>query len=739
MKNLIKFTILLSFLLNIVYLPAQVKGTVYDVRKNPLAGAGVRWLGDPTAATSCDANGTFEIEKKSDEHHSLIVSYMGFQNDTVPVQSPNQTLTIYLKETAHELEEVNISSSVGLLNMRTTVFQTQKITSNELVKAACCNLSESFTTNPSVDVSYSDATTGSKQIKLLGLSGIYVQMLTENFPNLRGLASTYGLNYIPGPWMEGILLSKGSSSVINGYESITGQINVEFKKPLETEKLSLNLYAADEGRLEANLTSGLKLKSNFSTGIFAHVENNSVETDHNGDGFLDQPKVRQYQFFNRWDYLTSSYDWRVGVKVLHEERNGGQTQKASPNPYKIGIKTNRYEFFMKNGFILNAEKDRSIGIITTASRHEQDATYGSKIYDARQTNLYANVIFQTRFNSHNKLSAGASFNADLFDEKWQYENAALQNFKREEFVPGVFGEYALDFNEKLTVLLGLRGDWHNRYGFFATPRLHLKYDAADFFHLRASAGKGYRTPNILAENSYLFAGNRRIQNIEILKDLKQETAWNYGLNLSFYIPVAEKELTLNSEWYYTNFGNQVVTDMDSDPHSVSFYNLDGRSYSSSVQFEASYEIAKRWTMTLAHRLLDVKTTIGGVLREKPLTSRFKSMLTTSYQTPLRKWQFDFTTQLNGGGRMPDPDAANPLWEKTFKPYAQMQCQITKYFKTWSVYVGSENLTGFVQKNPIISANDVNSPNFDASMVWGPILGRMLYVGMRWSTDDLIGK
>ena len=640
----------------------------------------------------------------------------------------------------HELGEISVIGSVGLLNMRTSTVRTQKITSCELAKAACCNLSESFTTNPSVDVSYSDAATGSKQIKLLGLSGTYVQMLTENFPNLRGLASTYGLNYIPGPWMESILLSKGSSSVLNGYESITGQINIEYKKPEKSEKLALNLFAGDEGRFEANLTSGIILNPRLSTGIMAHVENNTFEQDHNGDGFLDQPKVRQYQFFNRWNYEGDKYHARIGVKMLYEERKSGQTQSSSPNPYKIGIETNRYEFFMKNGYILNVEKERSFGIITSGSYHKQNAFYGNKIYDARQTNLYANFIFSTRFDDHNKLSTGASLKTDWFDEKWQIENTTPESFVREEFIPGIFGEYSLNVFEKLTVLFGLRGDLHNRYGFFATPRLHVKYNISDFFHLRASAGKGYRTPNILAENSFLFAGNRHILNSDRLKDLKQEAAWNYGLNLSFYIPVNNKELTLNAEWYYTDFNEQVVIDMDSDPHGVSFYNLNGdRSYSSSIQLEASYEITRRWTMTLAHRMLDVRTTIGGVLREKPLTSRFKSLLTTSYHTPLRKWQFDLTTQLNGGGRMPDPNPTNPMWEKEFKPFVQLQCQITKNFKTWSVYAGSENLTGFVQKNPIISANDVNSPDFDASMVWGPVLGRMLYIGLRWSIDDMIMK
>ncbi|MDR0231824.1 MAG: TonB-dependent receptor [Dysgonamonadaceae bacterium] len=634
-----------------------------------------------------------------------------------------------------ELKEVNVVSSVGLLNMRTPVIRTQKITSHELSRAACCNLSESFTTNPSVDVTYNDAATGSKQIKLLGLSGTYVQMLTENFPNLRGLASTYGLNYIPGPWMESIMLSKGSSSVLNGYESITGQINVEYKKPETSEKLALNLFASDEGRFEANLTSGIILNERLSTGILAHAQNSTFEIDHNGDGFLDQPKVKQYQLFNRWDYEGDDFHVRAGIKALREERNGGQI-KSIPNPYKIGIETDRYEFFLKGGYILNEEKDRSFGIIMSGSQHEQDSYYGYRTYDARQTNLYTNFIFSTRFDEHHKLSAGASLNSDLYNEKWQNgQDEMLRNFERKELVPGIFGEYTLNFHEHLTILLGLRGDHHNLYGFFATPRVHVKYDVSDYFQLRASAGKGYRTPNILAENSYLFASNRQIKNIDLLKDLKQEEAWNYGLSMSFYIPVNNKDLTLNAEWYYTNFLEQVVVDMDTDPHSVNFHNLDGRSYSNSIQLEASYEIIDLWTMTLAHRILDVKTTINGELREKPLNSRFKSLLTTSYQTLNGKWQFDLTAQLNGGGRMPDPDINNPLWDREFKPFVQLQCQITKNFKTWSVYVGSENLTNFVQKNPIISADNPQSPNFDASMVWGPILGRMFYVGLKWIISD----
>jgi outer membrane receptor for ferrienterochelin and colicin len=710
-------------------MPAQIKGIIYDMEGNPLQGASVRWLNTKSGALS-DNNGKFQINQH-EKATKLVFSFSGFNNDTIDVDNPKQEMQIFL-DGGIELDEINVQGTQrALQTSRVTIVQTQHLTADELKKAACCNLSESFNTNPSVDVAYSDAATGSKQIKLLGLSGNYVQTLTENIPAVRGLGAAYGLNYIPGPWMESISLSKGTSSVINGYEAITGQINVEFKKPQDSEKLNLNLFLSDAGRIEGNVTSAIKINKNLSAGILAHVSNETTEHDANDDNFLDIPKTKQYNIFNRWYYQKGNYRGQIGIKALYEDRVSGQVKNFSENPYKIGIKTNRYEFFLKNGYILDSEKDRSIGLIVSGSEHEQDSYFGIRQYDGEQTNLYANLLYQTSFENHHQLVAGASFNADLYNEFWLSDVISGNNFKRDEYVPGIFGEYTLNFRHKIQVLFGLRGDYHNQYGFFATPRLHFKYNVSDYFQIRASAGRGYRTPNILAENNYLLASNRKIINVELLNDLKQEKAWNYGLNLTAYIPIGWRNLTLNAEWYYTDFQEQVVVDMDTNPNAVSFYNLNGKSYSSSIQLEASTEIIERWTMTLAYRYTDVRTTINGTLREKPLTSRYKAMLTTSY-SPSHKWQFDFTAQLNGGGRMPDPDPVNPLWEKEFKPYVLLQCQITKKFKLWSVYAGSENLTNFVQKNPIISANNILSQNFDASMVWGPVHGRKFYLGLRLS-------
>lgn len=702
---------------------ADIKGKVMDKKGDPVQGVNIYWLNSTIGGVS-DKSGNFSL-KGSQLSDKLIFSNVAYNTDTIQIVNPNEEIIVILDENIKLSEISVISKNPGVLKPRSSVFQTEKITATELCKAACCNLSESFETNPSVDVSYSDAATGAKQIKLLGLTGTYVQMLTENIPNLRGISSAYGLGYIPGPWMESIQVSKGTSSVINGYEAITGQINVEYKKPQSSEIVAANVFASSAGRLEANVNASAVLSKNLSTGILVHASDEINKIDENGDNFMDMPMVKQYNFINRWYYKRDNYISQVFIRALSENRMGG----VIDGDYHIDIDTKRYEFFLKNGYVFNPEKGTSIGFIVSGSLHNQLAHYGSKSYDGNQSNLYANLIYQTNIGKMHKLSTGVSFNYDNFNETLF---AGLQTaYPRKEFVPGVFAEYTYNLNDKLILLSGLRIDYNSLYGTLVTPRVHAKYNLNEHLHFRANLGKGYRSPNVLAENNFLLASNRVIK---IASDLKMEEAWNYGFSVQSYIPMFGKELSITGEYYYTGFNQQTVVDMDSDPHAVSFENLNGKSYSQSAQIEANMEILKGFTITIAQRFNDVKTTLGGILREKPLTSRSKGLITASYQSPLKKWQFDFTAQFNGSGRLPDPEVSNPLWAREFKPYQILNAQITKYFRTWSVYGGSENLTNFVQHNPIVDVQHPGSENFDASMIWGPLHGRKLYIGFRWALD-----
>ncbi|NDV58452.1 TonB-dependent receptor domain-containing protein [Bacteroides sp. 519] len=716
---------------------AQVHGFVKDGEGTPLPGANLIWMNTGSGVTS-NEKGAFSLDKPRNSG-PLVVSFIGYDNDTITVADKDAFLEIILGE-GLELSEVSVTARrLGIMKLRSSVMNEDMITSAELSRAACCNLGESFVTNPSVDVSYSDAATGAKQIKLLGLSGTYVQMLTENIPNYRGAASPYSLGYVPGPWMQSIQVSKGTSSVKNGYEAIAGQINVEYKKPQTADVVSANLFASSTNRFEANADASLRLSPRWSTMLLAHYENETKAHDSNNDGFADIPQVEQGSIWNRWAYMGDNYVFQAGIKALIEERRSGQVDHKgmmSNNPYLININTNRYEAFTKNAYIFNKEKNTNLALILSGTFHDQDAGYGNKLYEVEETNVYASLLFETELSKRHSLSTGLSYNYDGFNQEYRLGNNLDMPVKNKpnESVTGAYAQYTFNYQNKLILMAGLRGDYSDEYDFFVTPRAHIKYNPNEFINFRLSAGKGYRTNHILAENNYLMASSR---SIKITDKPVQEEAWNYGASVATYLTIFDKTLNLNAEYFYTDFKKQIVVDMDTNPYEVSFVNLDGKSYSHVFQVEASYPFFDGFSLTAAYRLSNVKSTYNGKLLEKPLTSKYKGLLTASYQTPLGLWQFDATLQLNGGGRMPNPyllDDGTASWKERYGSFEQVSAQVTRYFRRGSVYVGGENLTNFKQKNPIISASDPWGKNFDSTMIWGPMHGTKFYIGVRFNLE-----
>lgn len=725
--------ILISALIPTVFAADKIRGHIFDEKKQPVIGANIYWEKSKKGTTS-NIDGYFEIDAPK-QHEHLIIAYTGYVTQSLHIHDTNEELQIYLKEDTQLLDEVIISKrSPGTVMQRGAILQTQKVTLGEIRRDACCNLGESFVSNPSVDVAYNDAATGAKQIKLLGLAGTYVQMLTENYPNFRGASASYGMDYIPGPWMEGIYISKGTSSVKNGYEALAGQINVEYKKPQDMDKFSMNLFASDAMRMETNADASIHINENVQTAFFGHYSKDIQGHDTNNDGFLDYPKTEQFNIMNRWNHISGNYVAQYGVRFISENREGGQIDSHTiTNPYKISLNTNRGEFFTKQAYstITNDHLMTSTAIIASGSIHNQKSMYDATRYDVKQKNFYLSYIFEKEFSHSHSLSTGLSLNYDGFDE-------VLRDtpYKRNETVGGAYVQYTYNFNDKFIALAGIRGDYSNQYGFFVTPRMHLKFMPSEWIHIRASIGKGFRTANVLAENNYLLASSRKI---DIADNLDQEEAYNTGINTTFYIPIGDKQMTITGEWYYTRFIKQVVVDVDSDPHTISFYNLNGgKAYSNNAQIEVSYPFFEGFTFTAAYRhtssMSDYRNPKTDQVRflAKPLMNDFKGLITASYQTPLKKWQFDATAQFNGGGRMPTPDATNPLWEERYDPFTVVNTQITKFFRNWSVYLGAENLFDFCQQNPIIDAVNPRSENFDATMVWGPVHGRKIYVGLRWN-------
>ncbi len=760
MKKLLIIILLSSFIFPT--LQAQtVTGKVYGLsgnnKKQPLPGVNIYWAHNLEGTTS-DIQGKFEIRMQAEEDHAeeghkheeadvnheeehhghsdhlLVFSFVGYEKDTIHVHEDMRNIKIFLTET-QELEGVEVSArKSGSHISRIEPILTQNISSSELTKAACCNLSESFETNASVDVHYSDALTGAKQIQLLGLAGIYTQLMTENIPNYYGLANSFGLMYVPGTWMESIQISKGAAAVVNGYESLSGQINVEYKKPDNSERLYLNVFGDSYGRMEGNMNAATRLSDKWSTMIYGHASGNNRKEDHNGDSFMDHPLYMQYNIFNRWRYVGDKFMTQFGFQYINEDRTGGQVdfnkddEQVISKPWGLNINTNRAQVFWKSGFVFSRPAT-SIGFINSYTYHEQNSFFGLRNYDATQNSYYGNLIFNSYIgNTKHAYSTGASYRYDNYDESLNDST-----FGMKESVPGVFYQYTYTDPEKITVIAGLRADFHNVYGTFYTPRFHIKYNLSPKTTVRASAGKGYRTAKVLAENTTLLASSRHLVTTE---ELNQEEAWNYGINLTRYFDIRGKDLTVSADFYRTDFQNQVVVDVDSDVSEIRIYNLNGKSYSNSFQVEASYELIERLDVLAAFRVNDVKVTTNNELLEKPLVNKYKGLLTLSYATNLNKWQFDFTTQVNGDGRLPNT-SANPVEYQrpdSYPAYTILNAQITRFFKTWSIYIGGENLLNYTQKDPIVAANDPYGPYFDASMVYAPIMGVKIYAGLRFAID-----
>jgi outer membrane receptor for ferrienterochelin and colicins len=630
-----------------------ISGTVFEQennKKTPLIGANVVWLGTTKGAVT-NEKGEFQIEKTEDSQKKLVISFIGLKTDTVLVTTQTQITSIL--SGIKELETIEVKASSTFISSIEPL-NTQTMTVKELQKAACCNLSESFETNATVDVSYADAVTGAKTIQMLGLDGVYAQMLTENIPSIRGLASNYGLGYIPGPWIQSIDISKGVGSVVNGYESIVGQINVELKKPENTDKLHVNVYANHMGRTEANVNFRHKFNEKWSTLILTHVNRFNQKIDHNHDSFLDIPLSNQQNVVWRMKYQGEHVESMFGIKGLIDVKNGGQlnfnkqTDYLKPTNYGFGNTSNRVEAFAKTGFLFH-KPYKSIGTIFNYSVQDNKSFYGLRTYNGLQKTFYSNIIYQSIIGTtDHKFRVGGGVVNDNYNESL---NDSL--FTRDEWIKGVFGEYSYD-TERLTVVSGLRIDHHNMFGVIPTPRLHLKYNVNKKTTLRVGGGRGFRVCNTIAENSGILVSSRKII---IGENLRPEIAWNYGASILRKMIINGKEGVLVLDFYRTDFQNQIIVDQFISPQVVVFSNLKGKSYANSFQAEYNYELIESLTLRLAYKFYDVKATFRDQLLNKPFISNHRGLVNAAYSLH-GKWEFDVTASINGPKRLPET-STNP--------------------------------------------------------------------------------
>ncbi|MEZ4908558.1 MAG: carboxypeptidase-like regulatory domain-containing protein [Saprospiraceae bacterium] len=716
----------------------HLTGTVFELddknNKTPLLGAYVFSIDDNTGVTT-DRNGNFEINLE-EPHSKIIVSFIGYKNDTIDVDLHEYDHYEITLSNSYLLDEIHITYKKRSTDFSYTApYKVETLGLKELKKAACCNLSESFETNPSVDVSYTDAVTGAKVIELLGLAGKYVQITKESMPYIRGLSSVYGMSFTPGPWIESIQLIKGTGSVINGYESMTGQINLEFFKPENRKPLFINLYTNEHLASEINLISNQKISDKVYTGLFFNMNNKSNETDKNNDGFMDEATGNQINIVNRWKfYFPKNIESQLGIMFNRYNQNAGQLSNTDNNKnlWTTNLKNDRLEAWMKIGKIFEGDFNNSIGFQLSSVYNTLDSRFGNRIFDANQKSLYGNLIYQTDIlNSKQTLKSGISVQLDDIDEDLSEYNNHTQ-----EITPGIFTEYSFIPNEKITLVTGLRLDHSNYYGFFVTPRLNIKYAIQEKTVFRVAFGRGQRTSTLFSENIGLLSSSRKLiiegDKTDVPYGLDPEVVWNFGINFLQEFEVFNRNIVFTLDFYRSQFVNQIVIDLE-NPREAVFYNLDGKSYSNSIQTQLDYELVKNLDIRLAYRFNEVKTQYKEGLLEKPLVAKNRAFLNIAY-TIKDNWKFDYTLNWQGAKRLPNTDTYPEEFRlENYSPdFFISNCQITKEWKSGlEIYLGAENLFNFKQENAILSANDPYNDYFDATMIWGPIMGRKIYLGVRY--------
>lgn len=741
MKNYIFIALLFPLC---VFSQEKVTGTITENVNNkevPLSGANVYWL-NTQIGTVTDFDGNFEIAYKP-EYKKMVISYVGYKTDTISVNAQKR-ITHSLTSTAN-LDEVTVTarqkaSSRSFIQSANVL----NVSSAELLKAACCNLAESFETNPSIDVNFSDAISGTRQIKMLGLTSPYILITTENVPSIRGASQTYGLSFIPGTWVESIQITKGAGSVTNGYESIAGQINAELQKPTTDDRLFVNAYGAGNGRFELNTHLNTKVTERWSTGLYIHGNLRETEFDKNDDSFLDAPLMQQVNVMNRWQY-TDTENGYVGffnVRFLNDEKQTGQTffdskkDRGTTNAWGSEIKTQRFDVSGKFGFVNPDIPWRTGGLQLAYSHHDQESYFGLNDYNIVHNSLYANFTYNSIISdSRHKIKTGVSATYDGYDEL-----VLTENFNRIENSVGAFFEYNFDNLGDLNFTAGIRGDIHNRLGAFITPRFHLRYTPWEKSAFRISAGRGKRSANIFTENQQLFATSRSLNilgNGGDIYGLDPEIAWNYGASYMQGFNLFGRRGDVTFDFYRTDFVNQIVVDWE-NPSKINFYNLEGESYSNNYQIEFNYNPFTHFDVRLAYKYYDVETTYISGKKENPLTPNHRFFANASFQTHQTakggNWKFDATFNYLGEQRFPSTESyLNTIGLSEFSPsVSTLNAQVTKVFSTnFEIYVGGENITNVTQSNPITGSDTPFGSTFDTTYVYGPIFGSSYYAGLRY--------
>ena len=713
----------------------SIVGVVLDNQKKPLANATILSI-DKKHGVISDTNGFFELDNYNNEIKKIIISIIGYENDTIEILN-NYNLGIINLSPIADLNTINVKENKQTAFIDSEkIIKTEVITSEELTKAACCELAGCFETQISVESKTTNIITNTKELSILGLSGIYNQILIDGIPLVMGLNYTYGISSIPGTLINNIFISQGLASVLQGPESITGQINIDLKAK-QKETFFLNLYINSFNVKQLNFDYNYSIKN--WKGIFSfHTTQPGNKIDQNNDNFLDIPLTKKYSIYNKWEYksdIVNNFYSSIILRYLNEERVGGdinynpKLDLGTTTTYGQVINFQQPELIIKSSYKFN---NSTIVFRSGASYHDQNSYFGIKNYSGNQFNSHSNLSLLQNLKSH-VLEAGINYKSLHINEKIQFGNLSNLsydgNYQKNERVFGTFLEGKFKFYENIEIITGLRNDYHNEFGNTLTPRLLLKYNITENCILRANAGSGWRTVNLFSEHIKILGSN---EDIQIENNLKPEKAINFGFNFLQAIYTENFEFQLILDYYKTKFTNQIYPDYETNNNIIIIDNFENESFSKSFQSELGIEILKKIGIKIAYNFLDVYKDINGHKHRLPFFSKHHLLNTYSYRPPETNWNIDVNIHWFGRKKLQNTEQ-NPIQYQRpnySSPYSIVNMQITREFINYDIYLGCENLFDFKQENPIIAADDPFGDFFNISNIWGPTRGREIYLGLR---------
>lgn len=744
MKNII---LVIALLFPVIILAQTIKGKVKNNKKEALAGANIYWLGTSNGVVT-NSNGDFEIVFDKSLSKKLIASFIGYTSDTILINDYRNFVEFTLYESKMLEEAVVKRQRDGVLISDMNPIKTEQITQTELRKSACCDLAGCFETQTTVQPQTTNIITNSKELRILGLSGVYNQLLIDGFPIIQGLSYTYGISSIPGTLVDNIYVSKGANSVLQGFESMSGQINVETKEPDNTDRVFLNTYINNFSEKHFNANYAIK-HGKWSNLTAFHSVQPANKIDRDNDNFLDLPLLTRYMVFNKWKYGNDkNWGWNslIGFRYVNEQRIGGQTffdnktDKGSTKVYGQTVNINQPELYTKTGYRLN--DNHNLVFFGSSFHQQQNSYFGSVKYNAQQTNFYSNFQHEFNYAKHN-LKSGISYRYLNLSENIAFTDTFLPrnyngNYLRVEKIPGVFAENTMYFfDDKLTWIAGVRADRHNEFGSKITPRTLLKFDIAPKTIIRANIGSGWRTVNLFSENIVLLVTSRNIVFTELLQP---EKAVNMGLNLTQKFETASESVSgyFSTDFYHTNFQNQIFPDYDADPTKAIIKNFSGTSISNGFQAELLLKFYEIFEFKTGYNFLDVYRKIGENKVLLPFNPMHKILSTFSYKPTSNKFHFDMNLHWYGKQRLPDTKQNPEAFKQPdfSEPYTVINAQFTYNLKRFEIYTGCENIFDFRQLKPIVSWQNPFSNYFDTSFVWGPTRGRELYLGIRFKMQNM---